>query len=108
LDNTDVLCALVYNNEPGFGLSVGFWISEDLGLDLNFHPNYFLGWIWVLGLGYGFGCPHTTSIPNPTHCHPYSSHPPLTDVMTERPCERLHMDLVGPSCVRSVGLRSFA
>jgi hypothetical protein len=26
-----------------------------------------------------------------------SSHPPLTDVMTERPCELLHMDLVGPS-----------
>jgi hypothetical protein len=25
--------------EPGFGLSVGFWISVDLGLDLNFHPN---------------------------------------------------------------------
>jgi hypothetical protein len=25
--------------EPGFGLSVGFWISMDLGLDLNFHPN---------------------------------------------------------------------
>jgi hypothetical protein len=24
-----------------------------------------------------------------------SSHPPLTDVMTERPCELLHMDLVG-------------
>jgi hypothetical protein len=28
-----------------------------------------------------------------------SSHPPLTDVMTERPCELLHMDLVGPACV---------
>jgi hypothetical protein len=26
-----------------------------------------------------------------------SSHPPLTDVMTERPCELLHMDLVGPT-----------
>jgi hypothetical protein len=25
--------------ESGFGLSVGFWISADLGLDLNFHPN---------------------------------------------------------------------
>jgi hypothetical protein len=25
--------------EPGFGLSVGFWISANLGLDLNFHPN---------------------------------------------------------------------
>jgi hypothetical protein len=24
-----------------------------------------------------------------------SSHPPLSDVMTERPCELLHMDLVG-------------
>jgi hypothetical protein len=24
------------------------------------------------------------------------SHPPLIDVMTERPCELLHMDLVGP------------
>jgi hypothetical protein len=32
-----------------------------------------------------------------------SSHPPLTDVMTERPCELLHMDLVGPARVRSVG-----
>jgi transposase InsO family protein len=30
-----------------------------------------------------------------------SSHPPLTDVMTERPCEMLHMDLVGPARVRS-------
>jgi hypothetical protein len=25
--------------EPGFGLSVGFWISADFGLDLNFHPS---------------------------------------------------------------------
>jgi hypothetical protein len=32
-----------------------------------------------------------------------SSHPPLTDVMTERPCEFLHMDLVGPARVRSAG-----
>jgi hypothetical protein len=32
-----------------------------------------------------------------------SSHPPLTDVMTERPCELLHMDLIGPARVRSVG-----
>jgi transposase InsO family protein len=32
-----------------------------------------------------------------------SSHPPLTDVMTERPCEPLHMDLVGPAHVRSAG-----
>jgi hypothetical protein len=32
-----------------------------------------------------------------------SSHPPLTDVMTERPCELLHMDLVVPTRVRSVG-----
>jgi transposase InsO family protein len=32
-----------------------------------------------------------------------SSHPPLTDVMTERPCELLHMDLVGPAHVRSAG-----
>jgi hypothetical protein len=32
-----------------------------------------------------------------------SSHPPLTDVMTERPCEMLHMDLVGPTRVQSVG-----
>jgi transposase InsO family protein len=30
-----------------------------------------------------------------------SSHLPLTDVMTERPCELLHMDLVGPDRVRS-------
>jgi transposase InsO family protein len=30
-----------------------------------------------------------------------SSHPPLTDVMTERPCELLHRDLVGPTRVRS-------
>jgi hypothetical protein len=30
-----------------------------------------------------------------------SSHPPLTDLMTERPCELLHMDLVGPARVRS-------
>jgi hypothetical protein len=32
-----------------------------------------------------------------------SFHPPLTDVMTERPCELLHMDLVGPARVRSAG-----
>jgi hypothetical protein len=32
-----------------------------------------------------------------------SSHPPLTDVMTERPCELLHMDLVGLARVRSMG-----
>jgi transposase InsO family protein len=32
-----------------------------------------------------------------------SSHPSLTDVMTERPCELLHMDLVGPARVRSAG-----
>jgi hypothetical protein len=25
--------------KPGFGLYVGFWISADLDLDLNFHPN---------------------------------------------------------------------
>jgi transposase InsO family protein len=32
-----------------------------------------------------------------------SSHPTLTDVMTERPCELLHMDLVGLARVRSAG-----
>jgi hypothetical protein len=32
-----------------------------------------------------------------------SSHPPLTDVMTERPCELLHMDLVVPARVRPAG-----
>jgi hypothetical protein len=32
-----------------------------------------------------------------------SSHPPLTDVMTERPCELLHVDLVGPARVLSTG-----
>jgi hypothetical protein len=32
-----------------------------------------------------------------------SSHLPLTDVMIERPCELLHMDLVGPARVWSVG-----
>jgi hypothetical protein len=32
-----------------------------------------------------------------------SSHPPLIDVMTERPCELFHMDLVGPARVRSAG-----
>jgi hypothetical protein len=32
-----------------------------------------------------------------------SSHLPLTAVMTERPCELLHKDLVGPSRVRSAG-----
>jgi hypothetical protein len=32
-----------------------------------------------------------------------SSYPPLIDVMTERPCELLHMDLVGPARVRSAG-----
>jgi hypothetical protein len=28
-----------------------------------------------------------------------ASHPPLTSVMTERPCELFHMDLVGPARV---------
>jgi hypothetical protein len=32
-----------------------------------------------------------------------SSYPPVTDVMTEHPSELLHMDLVGPARVRSVG-----
>jgi hypothetical protein len=32
-----------------------------------------------------------------------SSHPPLTDVMTERPCQLLHMDLVSSARVRSAG-----
>jgi hypothetical protein len=32
-----------------------------------------------------------------------SSHPPLTDVMTEHPCKLLHMDLVGPARVRFAG-----
>jgi hypothetical protein len=32
-----------------------------------------------------------------------SSHSPLTDVMTEGPCEMLHMDLVGSARVRSTG-----
>jgi transposase InsO family protein len=32
-----------------------------------------------------------------------SFHPPLTDVMVERPCELLHMDLVIPARVRSAG-----
>jgi hypothetical protein len=32
-----------------------------------------------------------------------SSHPPLADVMIERPCELLHMDLVGPTRVWSAG-----
>jgi transposase InsO family protein len=32
-----------------------------------------------------------------------TSHPPLTDVMTERPCELLHMDIVGLAPVRSAG-----
>jgi hypothetical protein len=30
-------------------------------------------------------------------------HPPLTSVMTERPCELFHMDLVGPARVCLVG-----
>jgi hypothetical protein len=34
-----------------------------------------------------------------------SSHPSLTDLMTERPCELLHMDLVGPARVRSAGVK---
>jgi transposase InsO family protein len=32
-----------------------------------------------------------------------ASHLPLTSVMTERPCELFHMDLVGPARVWSVG-----
>jgi hypothetical protein len=47
----------------------GFWISLGLGLglDLNFHPSKYLGWIWVLSLGCGLGCPDITSDPSPTH-----------------------------------------
>jgi hypothetical protein len=37
-----------------------------------------------------------------------SSHPPLTNVMTGRPCQLLHMDLVGPARVRSVGGKLYA
>jgi transposase InsO family protein len=36
-----------------------------------------------------------------------SSHLPLTDVMKERPCELLHMDLVGPARVRFAGGKWF-
>jgi transposase InsO family protein len=32
-----------------------------------------------------------------------SSHPPLTNVMTEHPCELLHVDLVSPTRVRCAG-----
>jgi transposase InsO family protein len=32
-----------------------------------------------------------------------TSHLPLTAVMTERPCELFHMNLVGPACVCSTG-----
>jgi hypothetical protein len=32
-----------------------------------------------------------------------ASHPPLTSIMTERPCELFHTDLVGPAHVCSVG-----
>jgi transposase InsO family protein len=32
-----------------------------------------------------------------------SSHPPLTDVITEHPCELHHLDLLGPARVRSAG-----
>jgi hypothetical protein len=32
-----------------------------------------------------------------------SSYPSLTDVMTERPCGLLHMDLVGPARVQPTG-----
>jgi transposase InsO family protein len=36
-------------------------------------------------------------------CAYQTPHPPLTEVMTEHPTELLHMDLVGPARVRSVG-----
>jgi hypothetical protein len=52
--------------EPDFGLSVGFWISADLGLDLNFHPNYF----WV-GFGFRFGL----WVWVPSHCIQSESDP---------------------------------
>jgi transposase InsO family protein len=32
-----------------------------------------------------------------------ASHPPLTSIMIERPCELFHMDLVGPARVCSAG-----
>jgi hypothetical protein len=38
------------------------------------------------------------------HCNMVAaSHSPLTSVMTERPCELFHMDLVGPGRVCSAG-----
>jgi hypothetical protein len=37
-----------------------------------------------------------------------ASHPPLTSVMTERPCELFHMDLVGPARVCSAGGKWYA
>jgi hypothetical protein len=38
---------------------------------MTFHPDSFLGWIYVLVLGYGFGCPDTIFDLNPTRCHPF-------------------------------------
>lgn len=38
-----------------FGLSVGFWISADLGLDSDFNPNWIWVWVWVFIVGLGLG-----------------------------------------------------
>jgi hypothetical protein len=54
--------------KPGFGLSLGFWISADL-VGSEFSPEQIFGLNLSFRFGYGFGCPHTTSDPNPTHCH---------------------------------------
>jgi hypothetical protein len=61
-------------------------------------------WKWHRKLGHlSFDLLSRLSKLNLVRGFPPSSHPPLTDVMTERPCELLHMDFVGPARVRSAG-----
>jgi hypothetical protein len=69
---TNVLCALVYNNRTRFWIIHWFLDIRGFGFGSEFSPELFFGWIWVLDLGYGFGCPDTTSDPNLTHYHLYT------------------------------------
>jgi hypothetical protein len=73
------------------GNGIGGWVSRLSGLDLirglpklKFEKDLVCA-----------SCRHGKMVATP--------HPPLTNVMTERLTELLHMDLVGPARVRSVG-----
>ena len=54
------------------GIQSGFGYQRVSVLGMNFNPNRCSGRVWVLSLGFGFGCPGTPPDPNPTRCHPYT------------------------------------